>query len=123
MAPRIADPGQLKALREKARADVDLREGPKELRITVHLGTCGIAAGARDVFGALIAELTAAGVTNVPLKQSGCAGLCAEEPMMTLTDGQGREFRYGRLDAAKVRSIVEGHVRGGNPVAAALVRV
>ncbi|HEY3353775.1 MAG TPA: (2Fe-2S) ferredoxin domain-containing protein [Polyangia bacterium] len=121
MAPRIADPGQLKALRAQARESMDLREGLKDLRITVHLGTCGIAAGAREIITELMAQLTRAGVTDVTVRQAGCAGLCNEEPMLTLTDAAGREFRYGRLDRNRVRLIVEGHVLGGNPVAACLV--
>jgi (2Fe-2S) ferredoxin len=121
MSPRIANPGELKALRQQARAEVDLREGLKDLRITVHMGTCGIAAGARDVLTEIMGQLGRAKVTNVTVRQSGCAGLCNEEPMLTLTDGSGREFRYGRLDRNRVRMIVEGHVLGGNPVAACLV--
>ena len=121
MAPRIADPGALKALREKARADVDLREGPKELKITVHLGTCGIASGARDVFSALVKELAGAGITNVTLRQSGCAGLCEQEPMITVRDASDTPYRYGLLDDAKVKTIVTEHLVGGQPVDALLI--
>ncbi len=49
MARKIASVADLNALKAKARADVDLRSGAKEIEATVHMGTCGIAAGARDV--------------------------------------------------------------------------
>ena len=74
MADKIKSPQELAALKEKAKAGLDLRMGPKEIQITVHMGTCGIAAGARDVMAALMAELAAAGVENVTLRQSGCIG-------------------------------------------------
>jgi NADP-reducing hydrogenase subunit HndB len=119
---RLSDPAALKALRESARAELAPREGPKALRVTVHMGTCGIAAGARDVMATLLAQLAKAGA-EVTVRQSGCAGLCDQEPMLTLTDAEGREYRYGRLDATRVRAIVDGHVVGGNPVTTYLIQV
>ena len=76
MADRITSPEQLKALAQKAKADIDLREGRKETQVTVHMGTCGIAAGAREIVAAFMTELSANGVSSASLHQSGCAGLC-----------------------------------------------
>jgi NADP-reducing hydrogenase subunit HndB len=122
MAERIKSPKDLAALREKARAEQDLRTGPKDLRVTVHMGTCGIAAGASDVLLRLMDELEKASVRNVTIQRSGCAGLCQQEPMMTVTDRSGRSACYGRLDAEKVRLIVTEHIVGGNPVAEYMVK-
>jgi NADP-reducing hydrogenase subunit HndB len=116
MVDKIKSPKDLLALREQAKANIDLRSGPKEVQITVHMGTCGIAAGARDVLKQLAAEIDQAGVTNATLRQSGCAGLCDREPMLTLTDKNGKEYRYGKLDVERVRTIVQDHVVGGKPV-------
>ena len=121
MAKKITSPADLKALRDQAQAAIDLRTGPKDIRLTVHMGTCGIAAGARDVLAALMTEL--AGVTNVTLQQTGCAGLCDREPMLTLTDKSGEVFRYGRLDKQKVRQIVREHVQRGQSVAEYLIKM
>jgi NADP-reducing hydrogenase subunit HndB len=121
MSKRLANPEALQALRQQAKGDIDLRGEKKEMRLTVHMGTCGIAAGARDVLALLIAELGKAKVDKVSVRQSGCAGLCDQEPMLTLTDAQGHEYRYGRLDKNKVIEIIEGHVQGGKPVTKHLV--
>ncbi len=121
--PKITSPKDLKALQAKAKADVDLRNGPKDLRITVHMGTCGIAAGARDVLAAFMDVLGRNGVETVSLQQTGCAGLCDQEPMATLTDKQGSSFRYGRLDKNKVGEIVREHVLRGLPVNEYLIKV
>ena len=121
MAKRIGSPADLAALREKAKAEIDLRTGPKDLRITVHMGTCGIAAGARDVLTHLAAELSEASVENVTLGQSGCAGLCDQEPMLTLTDKTGKEFRYGKLTQGKIHEIVRDHILSGKPATAYLL--
>ena len=122
MAEKITSPDQLKALAEKAKADIDLRSGRKETQVTVHMGTCGIAAGARDVVVAFMTEMSDAGVTSVSLHQTGCAGLCEEEPMATVTAPDGTLYRYGLLDKDKVRSIVVDHLVGGAPVDAYLIK-
>ncbi|MEW6197654.1 MAG: (2Fe-2S) ferredoxin domain-containing protein [Planctomycetota bacterium] len=122
MAKRISSPQELKALQEQARRDIDLRSGDKDLRLTVHMGTCGIAAGARDILAAVMSALGAAGADNVSVQQTGCAGLCDQEPMLTLTDKAGGTFRYGRLDKHKVGEIVREHVLRGQPVVEYLVK-
>jgi NADP-reducing hydrogenase subunit HndB len=116
VARRIASPEELRSIRDKARAEIDIRTGPKDIEITVHMGTCGIAAGARDVLAQLAEELRSASVQNVVLKQSGCLGLCDREPMLTLTEKAGTEFRYGELDRKRIHEIVRKHILGGSPV-------
>ncbi len=116
MADKITSPEQLRALAEKAKADIDLRGGRKDVQVTVHMGTCGIAAGAREIVATFITELAAADASSVSLHQSGCAGLCEQEPMATITMADGTTYRYGLLDKAKVHAIVETHLVGGSPV-------
>ena len=50
---------------EKAKEDIDLRRGPRRSQVTVHMGTCGIAAGARDVVVAFMTEIADAKLDNV----------------------------------------------------------
>lgn len=121
MDGRIADREALKALREQAKSEVDLRSGPKEIRVTVHMGTCGIAAGAREVIAQIAQELEASNAVHASLGRSGCVGLCDQEPMLTVTDKAGREWRYGRLTRQKVSEIMRSHVLGGQPVTRWLV--
>lgn len=115
MADKIKSPADLLAMAQKAKEGIDLRSGAKDIKVTVHMGTCGIAAGARDVLAALLTELGPA-TDKVTITQTGCAGLCDQEPMLTLTDKAGGSFRYGRLDKNKVGQIVREHVLRGQPV-------
>ena len=116
MSVNIKNPEDLKKLRDQARGEVDVRSGPKEIRITVHMGTCGIAAGARDIMAELSEQLAGAGVENVTLHQSGCLGLCDQEPMLTFSDKSGLDYLYVRLNREKAREIVASHVLEGKPV-------
>jgi NADP-reducing hydrogenase subunit HndB len=112
----------LNNLRNQARAEIDLREGPKDIRITVHMGTCGIAAGAREVLSTIMQELAAVKVDYVTLQQAGCIGLCDQEPMITITNKAGELYRYGRLDKNKTRVIVRNHILRGAVVNECLIK-
>jgi (2Fe-2S) ferredoxin len=116
MGKKIASPEELKALRARAKSEVDVRLGPKDVQVTVIMGTCGIAAGAREVLTQLADELGQAPVENVDLRQSGCLGLCDKEPLIVVTHKTGEKYLYGNLDKQKVRQIVREHILGGNPV-------
>jgi NADP-reducing hydrogenase subunit HndB len=116
MAKKIRSLEDLKAVRKEAQAQVDLRSGQKDMRITVHMGTCGIAAGGRDILVAILERLGDAGAEKATVQQAGCAGLCDQEPMISISDKSGGVFRYGRLDKNKVRQIVDQHVVRGQPV-------
>ena len=48
---------ELKQIREKGRQTLTLRSGEARARVIVHLGTCGISAGAREVMGALLERI------------------------------------------------------------------
>jgi NADP-reducing hydrogenase subunit HndB len=116
MSAKITSVEELKKLREQARGQIDLRSGPKENRVTVHMGTCGIAAGAREILATLAEELGKAKVENVTLRQSGCIGLCDQEPMFTYTDKGGRDYMYVQLTKQKAREFVSSHILAGKPL-------
>ena len=122
MAKKIASRKDLEALRDTARAEVDLRTGEEELQITVHLGTCGIAAGGRDILSELAGALGGAAEKRVRLRKSECLGRCDQEPMITVTERSGETFLYGNLDGKKVREIVQEHILGGRPVQEYIVK-
>lgn len=122
MTKRLTSIDDLNALRDKARAEIDLRHGAKETRVTVHLGTCGIAAGGREILATLVSEIASLGARNVSIRQTGCVGLCEMEPMITVTGKNGVTHRYGRLDRAKTREIVQRHLLQGTPVNEHLIK-
>ena len=122
MVKKITSAADLKHFQERVKDEIDLRTGPKDMQITIHMGTCGIAAGARDVLVQLADQLGQASVDTVTLRQTGCMGLCDQEPMMTLTDRSGKSYVYGRLNKERVHRIVQEHVLGGNPVTHFMVK-
>jgi NADP-reducing hydrogenase subunit HndB len=103
----------LKKIKEKVLSEISLREGGQRAKITVHMGTCGIAAGARAVMDSLMSEITEAGVTDLIVTTSGCAGMCSKEPMVTVEILGQEPILYGHMDANKMRQVFKRHVLQG----------
>ena len=106
----------LSRISERVRQSTMLREGAGRAKVTVHMGTCGIAAGAREVMNTLAALLAEKKVDDVLVTTSGCAGLCSREPMATVELKGEAPIKYVDLTPEKMTHIVEQHVVGGKPV-------
>ncbi len=106
----------LKQIKEKQRAKMVLREGQHRAKITVHMGTCGIAAGAREIMTLYRDIIGNRGLDDIILTNSGCAGLCVKEPMITVEVLGEAPVKYVLLDREKARKIFDEHVMGGKIV-------
>ena len=84
--------------------------------VTVGMGTCGIAAGAREVFAALETEIEACHAKDVVITQTGCLGLCGHEPIVEVVVGTAPKVAYGRVDPDMVKRIIHDHILGGKAV-------
>lgn len=106
----------LKKIKENYKATQTLREGGFRVKVTVHMGTCGIAAGARGIMDTLLEEMNKADLKDVSITTSGCAGLCSKEPMATVELVGEPPVRYISLTADKMRKIFAEHVVAGRAV-------
>jgi NADP-reducing hydrogenase subunit HndB len=106
-------PEDLDKIARKMKRVMNLRKGEGRAKIIVHMGSCGIAAGARTLMTALIEEIDRKNLDDVLLTISSCAGLCNREPMVTVElDGQP-PVKYADLTSEKAVEILEKHVLGG----------
>ena len=108
---------ELAAIREKMKNKVSLREGENEVRIVVGMATCGIAAGAREVFASLMDEVSKRNLKNVKISRAGCLGMCKLEPIVEVYAPGKPKCTYVKLDADKAKNIVVNHLVNGNEVA------
>jgi len=106
----------LKKIRDESKRTLTLRSGEARARITVHMGTCGISAGARDVMGALLKEIERLKLTDVIVTTSGCAGLCSREPMATVELAGQPPIKYVDLKPDRVIRVLKEHVLEGKIV-------
>ena len=89
--------------------------GIEKTRIIIGMGTCGIAAGAEEIWSAAENELTKQSLSEIELDQTGCIGLCAEEPLMEIRM-ENQRYIYGNLDQEKTREIIKQHIIEGNVI-------
>ncbi len=85
----------------------------KDTRIIIGMGTCGIAAGAQEVWEAVEDEIEKRNLKNVTIQKTGCIGLCAREPLLEIRQGNTNVL-YGGLDEEKAREIIVESVIEGN---------
>lgn len=103
----------LKKIKEKVLKDMSLREGDRRVKVTVHMGTCGIASGAKEVWDTLLQEIEAVGVNDVVVTTSGCMGLCSREPLVTVEILNQEPIKYEYINADKMSQIFKKHILKG----------
>jgi len=105
----------LKRLREQVQAENRLRhEG--QIQIIVGMGTCGIAAGAREVMNAILDELAKRRLTDVTVRQTGCIGMCEKEVLVDVVRPNEPRITYGKVKPTDVPKIIAEHVVNGRIV-------
>ncbi|MBD3414117.1 MAG: (2Fe-2S) ferredoxin domain-containing protein [Candidatus Aminicenantes bacterium] len=92
------------------------KEGPYNVKVTVHMGTCGIAAGARDIMNTFMEEIEEKNAKMIYLTTSGCAGLCSHEPMVTVEFADQIPVKYIDLTPEKAKKIFKTHIMDQKPV-------
>jgi NADP-reducing hydrogenase subunit HndB len=100
----------LKKIREETAKDTSLREGGATVKITVHMGTCGIAAGAREVMNSLMEELAQTDRSDIRVVASGCMGMCSSEPNVTVEMKDAEPIVYQKMEPNRMRQVFKRHV-------------
>lgn len=112
--PKLKTIEDLKKLRSEAQADLKVRM-ETGTKIIVGMGTCGIAAGARETMHAILEELKKreieANVTTV-----GCIGMCVKEPLVDIEQAGKPRITYGNVKPDMVPRIIEEHLIKGRVV-------
>ena len=108
---------ELKAIRDKMKDKVAIREGDDQLRVVVGMATCGIAAGARPVLAAFVDGVANSGLTDkVMVTQTGCIGICQYEPVVEVEIPGQEKVTYVKMTPEKVARIVNDHLVNKNVV-------
>jgi NADP-reducing hydrogenase subunit HndB len=112
--PKLMNIEDFKKLQEDSRRGIRMRT-KTGTRIIVGMGTCGIAAGARETMQAIVAELQRreidAHVTTV-----GCIGMCASEPLVDIEQADGARISYGLVKPNMIPRLIEEHLINGRVV-------
>ncbi|MBP8614062.1 MAG: (2Fe-2S) ferredoxin domain-containing protein [Firmicutes bacterium] len=107
---------QLERLKDETLEEIRLRSSSGSPRIVVGMGTCGIASGARDTMLAILDELRKRKKLDVTVTETGCIGLCSQEPIVTVQIPGEPDVVYGKVDVNRARQIVLSHVINHQPI-------
>jgi len=112
--PQLKSLDELRSLRTRLQQDIKTRT-ESSTTITVGMGTCGIAAGAREVMQAFLDELSVRKI-DAHIVTTGCIGMCSKEPLVDIQQGDGPRITYGNVDTTMVPRIIEEHLVQGHVV-------
>ena len=109
--PVIKSIEDLKKIRDQAKDQINLRvDNESKTRVVVGMGTCSIAAGARQVMLAILEELKKRNVSDVIVTEAGCIGLCQYEPLVDVIKPDRPKVTYVNMNPDKAREIVVKHI-------------
>lgn len=113
MGKKVMSLEDLRRIKERAQDQTSARSVGAKTRIIVGLGTCGIAAGAREVMAAVLEEIEKRGLKDVVVESTGCIGMCQSEPLLDVIKPGEPRITYGRVTPKDVPLIVAEHVVNG----------
>jgi len=112
--PRLKSLDELRKLRDQVQGELTSRV-ETGTTIIIGMGTCGIAAGARETMRAVIEELHKRDI-EAHVKTVGCIGMCAREPLVDIEQAGQPRVTYGNITADRVSELIEQHLVNGQIV-------
>jgi NADP-reducing hydrogenase subunit HndB len=112
--PKLKSLDELRGLREKAQHELSIRQHTTT-KITVGMGTCGIAAGARETMQAILRELERRNI-EANVATVGCIGMCSKEPLVDIEQAGRPRITYANIHPDMVPRLIEDHLLKGKVV-------
>jgi NADP-reducing hydrogenase subunit HndB len=112
--PKLLNIDDFKKLQDESRRSIRVRM-KTSTRIIVGMGTCGIAAGARETLYAILAELERHAI-DAHVTTVGCIGMCASEPLVDIEQAGGGRITYGSVKPDMIPRLIEEHLINGRVV-------
>jgi NADP-reducing hydrogenase subunit HndB len=112
--PKLKSIEDLKRLREQAQNELTVRQ-QTTTKITVGMGTCGIAAGARETMQEILKELDTRKI-EAHVATVGCIGMCSKEPLVDIEQAGKPRVTYANIHPNMVSRLIEEHIVKGNVV-------
>jgi NADP-reducing hydrogenase subunit HndB len=108
--PAVKSLEDLKRVKEEALERRRAQASSGRTQITVGMGTCGIAAGARETMKAILEVIEKESLSDIIVAQTGCIGVCEWEPMVEVVIGQEPKVTYGKVSPERAKEIMREHV-------------
>jgi NADP-reducing hydrogenase subunit HndB len=113
----------LKRIKEQALEKKQIKTTAGNAHVVVGMGTCGIAAGARDTMKAILNYIERNNLSGIVVTQTGCIGLCEREPIVQVSKSEEPMVTYGKVTPDVAERIMKEHVLGGKSLQEYIVKV
>jgi len=114
--PTVKSLDDLKRLRDEALEKRKMKTADGKAQVIVGMGTCGIAAGARDTMKAILEFIESQNLTGIVVTQTGCIGQCEKEPIVQVVIGDQPKVTYGKVNPETARRIMKEHIGAGQVI-------
>jgi len=121
--PTVKTLDDLKRIREEALEKRKAKTTTGQVQVIVGMGTCGIAAGARDAMKSVLDVIEKDNLSGVRVTQTGCIGLCEKEPIVQVIMGEQPKTTYGKVTPEVAARIMKEHVENGNIVQSNVIQL
>ena len=121
--PTIKSIDDLKRIREEALKKQEMKSASGQKQMIVGMGTCGIAAGARDTMKAILEKIENDSLSGIVVTQTGCIGICEMEPIVQVQIGDSPKVTYGKVTKDIAARIIDEHVLAGEVVKEHVVNI
>jgi NADP-reducing hydrogenase subunit HndB len=113
---KIKSLDDLRNMKKNMPSQISLRErgdnADNLVQIKIAMGTCGIAAGAKQIMDFFIQELDKRNIAAV-VTQTGCMGSCFAEPTVEVKLPTKDPVVYGEVDTKRADEIIEKYIKKG----------
>jgi len=103
----------LKKIQDKALENHSVREDSGVVQVIISTGTCGIAVGAHETLKTVLGYIEKNQIKDVDVVQTGCIGLCSQEPILEVVKGGSKKTSYGKVSPEIAKKIMKSHVVEG----------
>ena len=104
----------LNKIKDKALENRKVREASSAVQIVISMGTCGIAVGAHETLKTVLDYIEKNQIKDVNVVQTGCIGLCSQEPILEIVKSGSKKTSYGKVSPDIAKKIMKSHVVEGN---------
>ncbi len=105
----IKSPADLKKIKDEVREKM---YGKEKIRIRVHMGTSGLASGAREIYDFLRLELEKRNI-QASVISTGDLGYSYAEPTLEVKRPGEEPVVFGNVDKLKADEIIESYIKNG----------
>ena len=106
---KIKSPADIKKIKDEVREKMD---GKETIRIKVHMGTSGLASGAREIYDFLRLELEKRNI-QASVISTGDLGYSYAEPTLEVKRPGEEPVVFGNVDKLKADEIIENYIKNG----------